>query len=202
MRQEFVRWAKREVRDGSATFAAECRWVLDKTEEVARERTTVRVAPLQNNVRPIDVEIIIEAVGGPLTLQGTLEGKKGYGGFSFRGAPDLKGATILTDSGPRKNDIVGEPHAWVDLSTTNSGVAILVSGDHPSFPPGFLARNSYAGYANASWPGMTPVVLEPGKPVTLRYRLLVHRGHATATEIGKAFELYNQGATAKPSHSR
>ena len=69
---------------------------------------------------------------------------------------------------------------------------MLVRPDHPNFPPTWLLRSSYAGILNASWPGLKPLTLEPGKPVTLGYRLYVHRGGAGDGKVDQAYVAYCQ----------
>lgn len=198
LRQHFVRWVQRssDSEDGSAVIAAENKWLLRETDEVAKELVTIRAYPAKNNRRNIDIKIEMEAVGGPLTLQGTSEGKKGYGGFCFRGAPSFKGASIDTDAGPAKEDIVQEPRKWVALSTEDHGIAIFASPDHPDHPPRWMARKSYTGFINVSWPGMSPVTLEPGNPVTLEYRMVVFEGQAEPVLLQENYADYIQAQSA------
>jgi hypothetical protein len=100
------------------------------------------------------------------------------------------GATLTTDQGLLKTDSTNVTFRWADLSTKKLGVAIFVSPDHPGFPTTWLIRNSYAGILNASWPGLKPVLLQPGKPVTLHYRLYIHRGDADSGGVRQAYERY------------
>ncbi len=190
LRQHFVRWVKRDAGDDAAVFASENRWLLDEKKDVARELVTVRVYPADGDSRNVDIEVILEAVGAPLKLQGEQSGKKGYGGLCLRAAPSLKGAPLVTVSGPMGEDVVNEPYPWVDLANDTGGVAIFVSPDHPGFPPPWLARNSYAGFLNPQWPGLPSVVINPGEPVTLRYRIHIHRGNTKSAELEKAYEAY------------
>jgi hypothetical protein len=190
LRQYFVRWHKREVKDGGATLSVENAWKLDGREVVAREIVTLHIHPVVDDGRAIDLELRIEAVGGPLTLQGTPDQNKGYGGFSLRGAPMFTGAVMATDQGLEEKDSNSKRFRWVGLSTAHVGVAIFVSPDHPDFPPAWSIRNSYAGFLNVSWPGLRPFVLQPGQPITLRYRMYVHRGDMTAGHIQEVYEIY------------
>ncbi|UCE42403.1 MAG: PmoA family protein [Candidatus Aminicenantes bacterium] len=191
LRQYFVRWHEREAKDNEATLRVENAWKLDGREVVAREIVTLHVHPAADEGRAIDVEIRIEAVGGPLTLQGTPDQNKGYGGFSLRGAPMFKGAGMTTDQGPLEKDSTNMAFRWADISTQELGVAIFVSPDHHGFPTTWLIRNSYAGFINASWPGLKPTTLQPGEKVTLRYRVYIHRGDATAGHVRQAYHLYH-----------
>jgi hypothetical protein len=190
LRQHFVRWLKRAQEGGAALLSVENAWKIDGRETVGKETVTVRVHPLEGAGRAIDLELEIEAVGGPLELRGTPDQNKGYGGLCFRGAPLFTGAVMTTDKGSLKEDVTNTPFRWADLSTSELGAAIFVSPSHPGFPTGWLIRNSYAGVLNPSWPGLKPAVLRPGQPVRLRYRIYVHRGDAASAGIPQAYERY------------
>jgi len=190
LRQHFVRWLKREVKDGVAKLRIENAWKLDGKEVVAKEIVTMQIHQADELGRAIDLELTLEAVGGPLTLQGSQDQNKGYGGFSLRSAPMFKGTTMATGQGLEEKDSNNKRFRWVGLSTAQAGVAVFVSPDHPDFPPTWCIRNSYAGFLNVSWPGLKPFVLQPGQPVTLRYRMYIHRGDMTASHIQEAYEIY------------
>lgn len=190
LRQHFVRWLKREAGIDGAILSVENVWELDQKETVAAEIVTVWIHQADRLGRAIDLELEIEAVGGPLGLQGTPDQNKGYGGLCLRGAAMFKGAALTTDKGALKQDVVNTPFRWADISTTGLGVAIFVSPDHPGFPTAWLIRNSYAGVLNPSWPGFKSAVLQPNQPVVLRYRLYVHRGDAVSGGVLRAYQKY------------
>jgi hypothetical protein len=171
-----VRWSKRKAEQGGATLSVENVWKLGGDEVVAREKVTLRVLPADEAGRAIDIEIVLQAVGGSLELRGAPDQNKGYGGLCLRGAPLFTGAVMTTDKGPLEKDVTNVPYRWADISTPERGVAVFVSPDHPGVPVHWLIRNSYAGVLNPSWPGNDATVLEPGHPVSLRYRIYVHRG--------------------------
>jgi hypothetical protein len=196
LRQFFVRWLKREAANGISLLRVENAWKLDGKETVAKEIVALRIHPAEELGRAVDLELTIEAAGGRLELQGTLDQNKGYGGLCIRGAPLFTGAAMTTDQGPLKEDAVHTPFRWADLSTRELGFAVFVPPDHPDFPPKWMIRNSYAGLINVSWPGLTPVILEPGRPVVLRYRVFIHDGDASAGKVTAAYEAY---ATERPS---
>lgn len=190
LRQRFARWLQREAIGQSFELGVENAWVLDEKEVVAKETVRLRVRPPEDRGRAIDIELKIEALGGPLELQGTLEERKGYGGLTFRGSPMFTGATMTTDKGILAEDAVHTPFLWADLSTQELGVAIFVSLGHPGFPPRWMIRNSYAGLINVSWPGLEPATLKPGEPVSLRYCIFVHRGEAKTANVASVYERY------------
>jgi len=190
LRQHFVRWLKREVKGKMVTLSVENAWKLDGQEIVAKEIVTLQIHQADDMGRAVDLELTLEAIGGPLTLQGSQDQQKGYGGLSLRGAPMFKGMTMATDQGFEDKDSNNKKFRWVDMSIKEAGVAIFVSPDHPDFPPTWCVRNSYAGFCNISWPGLKSFVLQPGLPVTLRYRLYIHRGTAATGRISEAYERY------------
>jgi len=201
LRPHFVRWVTKTANEKLAVLTMENRWLLDEKEEVVRELVTIQTHPIQNNSRAIDVQIKLEAVGGPLTLQGSQEGKKGYGGLSYRAASALKGARISTDTGIKSKDIMMERARWSDLTTTQTGIAIFIAPDHPDYPPFSFARNSYTGFLNPSWPGLDSTELLPGKPVTLRYRLYIHQGNLPIENIQAAYDDYVRQFESPPAQS-
>ena len=190
LRQHFVRWLDRDADSSPAVLSVENVWKLDGEEVVAVERVTLQIHSGADNSRIIDVELNIRAVGGPLELQGTQDGGKGYGGLSFRGAPMFTGTAVTSDKGPLEKDINNEEFLWTDISTEQLGLAIFVAPDHPDFPTAWITRNSYAGFLNASWPGLKTVVLQPEKPVVLRYRIYVHSGDAASGNVRAAYQEY------------
>ena len=193
LRQYFVRWPKRDATKGTYILSVENAWKLDGKEVVAKEIVTLEVHPADKLGRVIELELTIEAVGGALKLQGTHDQNKGYGGLCFRGAPVFTGATMTTDEGVLKEDVVHTPFRWADLSTQELGLSIFVSPDHPGLPAKWMIRNSYAGIINVSWPGLAAVVLKPGEPIILRYRIYVHRGDAAAGDVKSVYADYVKG---------
>lgn len=192
LRQHLVRWIERTGVNG-AVIRVENAWKLGGRETVVKETVNVIVHLASDVGRVIDVEVILRPVGGPLELRGASEDNKGYGGLCFRGAPLLKDAVMTTDEGVLEADSTGRPFRWADLSTPSLGVAIFVPADHPGYPLTWLVRNSYAGVINPCWPGLAGAVLAPDVPVSLRYRIYVHRGDAAAGRVKEAFEAYLAG---------
>jgi hypothetical protein len=190
LRQHFVRWIKREAKGDTAALEVENIWKLDSGETVARETVTLYVYPSDGTGRAIDVSLTFQAVGGPLTLQGSFDANKAYGGLSFRGAPFFKGAVLTTDSGELKNDSDFEEFLWVDISKDECGVAVFVSSSHPGYPTVWCIRNSYAGFINPSWPGQEPATIQPDKPVRLQYRIYIHKGNASEGKVAEAYKKY------------
>ena len=190
LRQHFVRWTEKDVRDGQAALGIESVWKLDEKEIVARERVRLVVHPAFELGRFIDVALTIEPVGGSIEFQGSQDAGKGYGGLCFRGAPQFKGAALMTDKGPQREDAVNTAFKWADVSLPKGGITVFVPPDHPGYPIPWLVRNSYAGILNPSWPGLKSAVVEEGQSVTLRYRIYIHCGDAAAARVAENYAAY------------
>jgi hypothetical protein len=177
------------IEDGVAVLEIANRWrLLDAGRDVANEDLTLRVHRATASGRAVDVAYRLEATAEPIELCGQVE--KGYGGLNLRFAP--RADTVLTTAAGR--DARSSDHGrfdWADLSarfagrTASSGIAILVARDHPDAPPPWSLR--HYGDLNVAWPGLEPVVLAPKAPVTLRYRLWIHRGDAAAGGVAAAY---------------
>ena len=190
LRQHFVRWIDLDAENNPAVLSVENVWKLDGTEVVAIETVTLQIHLAADKSRAIDIKLQILAMGGPLELQGAQDGGKGYGGLSFRGAPMFTGTAVTSDKGSLEKDINNKEFLWTDISTKELGVAIFVAPDHPDYPIPWITRNSYAGFLNPSWPGLESIVLQPEKPVTLRYRIYIHQGDAASGKVSAAYQEY------------
>lgn len=193
LRQHFVKWVRGVSDHRIVRRVLENVWKLSESENVVREKIEITAYWASSLGRAIDIKIVLRPVGGPITLRGAPADNKGYSGLCFRSAPLLKGAAMTTDEGPLAADSTGKPFRWADVSRPDLGVAIFVSPDHPGFPLPWLIRNSYAGVLNPCWPGLPGETLAADVPVTLRYRIYVHRGDAQAGRVKEAYEAYLAG---------
>jgi hypothetical protein len=187
LRQQFDRWIKREIDGGSATVVLRTNWVLEG-EVIGGERWRIEAHPPQGDYRAVDVKLTVSAKDKPIKLGGKRTANKGYGGLCIRTAASLANGRLLTDAGSLKGDAVRKRFRWADLATDERGLAVLAHPANPNSPPPWLLRNSYGGILNPEWPGLDLVTLEAGDPVTLRYRLVVHRGKMDATQLNELFK--------------
>jgi hypothetical protein len=135
--------------------------------------------------RALDFTLKFTALDHAVQIAGTPEGKKGFGGFCFRFAPRDGGAAktlICTDQGIAKKDGVLSPHPWAQVSGMfqgkPAGGRIEDDPSNPGYPNnGWLLRHGF-GFLNVSYPGLKPLTLEPGKPLVLKYRVVLLCGEA------------------------
>lgn len=145
------------------------------------ETMTLRAHPATEAYRAIDVQIQLRALTDSVRLGGS-DNAKGYGGFSarLRLPEDVR---FVGPDGPVSPKVTAvAPRPWIDLSATYqgeqpSGVAILAHPSAPGYPPPWILRREDS-MQNAKWPGHEPVAIPRDEPLTLRYRLIVHRGRA------------------------
>lgn len=181
-RQRFIRWKGRDVEASRARLAVENGW-FDGERQFVRENVEIVVEPVAAGRRTLDFTLSFEAIDRPVQVAGTSEGKKGFGGFCFRFMPRDGGAAetvITTDKGVAAKDEVLKPHAWAQVSGKFQGKAAggRIDDDpaNPNFPNGWLLRHKF-GFLNVSYPGVAPITLEPGKPLTLKYRVILFTGN-------------------------
>lgn len=188
--QRFVRWLTRETRADAAMLGIENGWYIGASK-VMQERVWVTVHPATDTQRAIDFEFTWQPIGKPISLAGA-EGKS-YGGLTLRFAPRTD-TVITTPLGVSKDDLYMTRLAWTDLSarfagqSASSGAAILVSPDHPDYPPMWLTR--HYGVLCLGWPGVESQTFPPDKAIRCGYRVLVHRGNLEHEALAQAYASY------------
>jgi hypothetical protein len=142
-------------------------------KDIVKEDLRLTVLPASGNTREMDVELTWEALGAPVTLRGSAEAGKSYGGLSTRFA--AREGTVLRADGlviVKDEDLV--PHKWAELEGVFDGkrVALRITAETAMQ---WCLRNY--GFVGASFPGRTATVdgytLERGKPLTLKFRVAV-----------------------------
>jgi hypothetical protein len=186
---KFKKWLAKEAGPDGAKLGIENAWVL-KGKEVAKEVVWLDVHPATDNSRSIDVSITWTPLV-PITLEGAPG--KSYGGLALRFAP-RKDTVITTPDGRAKEDLLITHLPWADFTgrfngaPAPSGAAIFIKPDHPDFPPEWMTREY--GMLAVGWPGVESKTLEPGQPVTVNYRVWIHRGNPEAAEIESEYESF------------
>jgi hypothetical protein len=178
----FVAWRARETTAAEARLGIENGW-FDGDRKFVKEDVTIAAGPAVDNRRTLDFTLRFEAVDRPVQIVGTSEAKKGFGGFCMRFAtPDGGGAKtrIDTEQGTSAKDGVLARHPWAEISGVYqgkpAGARVEDDATNPGYPNnGWLMRHELC-CLNVSYPGLTPVALEPGKPLVLKYRVVLFAG--------------------------
>jgi hypothetical protein len=187
-KQRFVRWKTKETDGSVAKLAVENGW-FEGDRKFVKEEVLIVTHPVEQSAngprRVLDFTLSFEATDKPVEIVGTSEGKKGFGGFCFRLAPRDGGTDktiIRTDKGPAPKDAVLGKFRWAEVAGLFHGTPAWGRIDdqpsNPGFPKnGWLLRHGF-GFMNVSYPGLTPLVLQSGKPLVLNYRVTLGGGEA------------------------
>jgi hypothetical protein len=181
-REKFVRWLARETTAEHARLQVENGW-YDGDRKFVNEIAEVVTPPATKDRRILDFTLSFGATDRPVMIVGTPDEKKGYGGFAIRTAPRDGGAAktiIRTDRGISQQDGVMARHPWAEIEGifkgVEAGVRIEDNPANPGYPTNaWLMRHSYA-MLNVSYPGLEPLPLQPGKPLVLKYRVILFLG--------------------------
>jgi hypothetical protein len=180
--QRFVRWKARETEGPQARLAIENGW-FDGDRKLLSEDVEILAHAAAQRRRLLEFTLRFEATQRPVQIAGTPEGKKGFGGFCFRFAPRDGGqsATVIrTEQGIAKKDGVLSRHPWAEITGAFRGQAagarVEDTPSNPGYPNnGWLMRHGF-GFLNVSYPGLEPITLPPGKPLVLKYRVILFSG--------------------------
>jgi hypothetical protein len=172
MRHEFG-----EILEKSAngTLRVKQYWVADGKRWV-RETVEVRVPPLTKGAhaaRVIEVALTLEALEAPVTIYGSPDEGKAYGGFNARFA--TRESTVIHAGSQRDvKDQDRQFHESATLEGTYGGkrAGLTIEAKDPQRQQWCLR---HYGFVGASYPGYSTErkshTLEKGKPLTLRYEV-------------------------------
>lgn len=162
---------------GQARLDAENFWEADG-KDIVHENLRLTVLPAKGNSREMEVVLTWEAIHDPVTLEGSPEKGKSYGGFSARFAP-REGTILRADGEVLAKDEDRNPRKWAELEGVYGGkraVLRITPDEKNTGTPYQWCLRSY-GFVGASFPGRSDQVdrytLEPGKPITLGFRVRV-----------------------------
>jgi len=191
IRQVFENWLCRETGPVAAVAGMQSSWQV-QDHRVCDEKVWVRVFRSSEHGRVIDLRIVLTP-REPIGLLGAAN--KGYGGLSLRFAP--RDCTLITspqgDEGEDSND---QLFTWTDLSARFegaddfSGITVLQHLGNPDAPAEWCIR--HYGFLGVSWPGLHPVTLQSGQPVTFRFRLWLHRGSGPKAFLSTVYHDFTQ----------
>ena len=164
---------------GVGVLTLQVDWIVNSRPEllfVAREVTRVRIQPLKDGTRRLDIETTITPLVDGLSLGGS-DDAKGYGGFAARlVAPDrlvfgsagkavTPRATPVTAGNSMGFSWPGQP----GLSKWAVGMACKVDGRPISL---WILRRD-PSMQNCVWPGRAPVALTKDRPLRLQSTLVI-----------------------------
>jgi len=183
-------------------IAVENHWIAqaDEPRHVMTERVWMQAYPAVGGGRAIDIRLVLNPTDSPVMLWG--RGGKSYGGLTVRfvGMPN-KDQVITVPDGRIERDLKVTRLPWADFTRHfeaaphRSGGTVMIHPEHPDYPPTWLVR--HYGPQCVGWPGVEKHTIEPGKPVTLQYRLWVHADELTPEQLRQAYAGYAASSEAK-----
>ncbi|MDR1339532.1 MAG: PmoA family protein [Prevotellaceae bacterium] len=166
-----------------AEIKAENSWMWEDREAIVSEQVSIRAYREAGGRRIIDLSIRMQALVDSLTV--ATRCTNSYGGLNVRMAkPQKQNIAYFTDTAG-----ASPVRCWADFSGTfegsqsTSGMTILQHAENPEYP------GTWVSYPNLSWvqptfpTPNTRCPLRMDKPLTLRYRLIVHRGEKPANAV-------------------
>jgi hypothetical protein len=192
------------------TIVEELTWDGKDGKPQLAEVRTWKFVPYADGSRGIDLTSVYTAVAGPVTFGETKEA----GLASVRVAKPISDTSVITLSTgvvskdkKTENTVWGKKAAWCDLSGKidgkTYGAAIF---DHPANPRhpgnwhvrhyGLMGANVFGlhDFDKAANPkGSGAFTIEPGKPVTFRYQIVIHAGDADAAKLAAKYADWSTG---------
>jgi hypothetical protein len=184
-----------------ATIVARNDWLSAGGKKICEEQRTFEFHADASS-RWIDVELAVKASEGPVKFGDTKEGS-----FGVRVAGTMKvdaepGGRIVNSDGLIDKDAWGKRAFWVDYSGPVDGETVgLAILNHPTsfrFPTHWHVRTYGLFTANPfGWHDFErsrdvdgSYVLDSGQVMTLRYRVVLHKGNAESANLADVFDRY------------
>lgn len=187
----------------SATIVTTNDWVDPEGQTVLSDERRLRFS-LDGDARVIDFDITLHASAGDVVFGDTKEGSFGIRVPTIMDVNNKRGGRIVNSEGQSDGEAWGKPAAWVDyhgpLDGEVVGIAIL---NHPSsfrYPTYWHVRDYGLFAANPfglhDFQGIEEKVgeykLPAGESITLRYRVIFHRGNESEARLAEAFARYRE----------
>jgi hypothetical protein len=193
--REFVKREGGEV----ATIVSRNDWLAPDGKKVCEDERTIRIGA-GKETRWIDFDAVVKATDGDVTFNETKEGSFGVRVHETMKVEANKGGKIVNSEGQTDGDAWSKPAAWVDyygpVEDETLGIAIF---NHPQsfrYPTtwhvrtyGLFTANPFGGkdFKQEKYGAHT---IKSGETMTLRHRVLLHKGTTEEAKIADAFADY------------
>lgn len=198
-KQRHVKFSKVE----GDTIEQELVWDDNDGGPMLKENRTLRFMAFADGSRGVDFTLVFEPVDEPVTFEDTKEA----GLCTVRAAKGIsqKGSVVVMNATGASGEktIWGKPAKWCDISGKIEGkpygIAIL---DHPSNPRhpsnwhvreyGLMGANAFGlhDFDRKNPAGTGDFRMEKGKPVTFRYRVVIHQADAKGAGLDEKWEAF------------
>ncbi len=190
-RIECQRVERYEDGPGEAWLVAANAWLDGERKTIMTERRRIALWPLPGDGFLITIDMELEAPGpAAVTLGQTPFGLIGVRMAKTIGVLDGGGRIVNSEGQVNEEQVFRQPARWVDYSgpvtpQARGGIALF---DHPAnsgHPAAFHVRGD--GWMGASLTLAGPLVIEPGRPLRLRYGLWAHSGVPSVEQVNPAW---------------
>jgi len=190
-----------KIADGRpAVIVAQNAWLDPKGKKVCEDERTLRFNA-DDAARWIDFDIVLRATDGAVTFGDTKEGAFGVRVAESMSVDAKRGGKIVNSRGQTNDAAWGQRAAWVDyhgpVEGQTVGIAIF---NHPRsfrFPTpwhvrgyGLFAANPFGLGAFSNEKERGGATLRPGETISLRYRVLLHRGDERDGRVAERYAEY------------
>ena len=176
------------------TIEEQLEWEGKTFEPILRETRTFRFMQFKDGSRGIDFTLVFTPISEPVTFGDTKEA----GLCAVRMAKEISAHAVITnstgDTGEKK--CWGKPAAWCDESGEINGkpygITIIDHPANPRYPStwhvreyGLMSANIFGlhDFDKTKPKGAGNFTIEKDKPVTFRYRVVVHGGDAKSAGL-------------------
>jgi HEAT repeat protein len=173
---------RQQAEPRSLLLEADNVWLWEGREALVRETVGIRVFPAAGGRRGIDISLRFEALQPGVTI--ARRQQDAYGGLNLRFSARA-GQQLTQHTGPARFPAA---ESWGELAGVPPGgqgpvgVVILPHPDNPDYPPQWITYPELNWLQPAFPAAGTAFALEPGQPLTLRYRLVVRQGEGLQAE--------------------
>ncbi len=182
-------------------------WIAPDGESVRlKEVRTIRTTPLDERSYAIDWDEQLTMLTDTVLDRTPFTTWGGYGGLTFRGAPDFTDTIIRLADGTDRDRALGDPSPWLSIEGTphtwiatepqnkRAGVLLFDHPDNPRSPSPWYASTKadtygegWANFVNAAFLWDDPLNVAANEDLDLRYRVIVHDGHWDTDRIGAEY---------------
>ena len=158
---------------------------------IINEVSRINIYKAKEHYRVIDFNIHLQPLVNDIMLGGS-DDAKGYGGFCLRiKLPEniqfIYGDSLVT---PQETAVMAGP--WMDFKMNDAGIAVFGYKDDSEKHPWILRKAK--SMQNVPYPGRTPAAM-PTEGWSLNYRIIVHDGELSSSDIKKLYEEYLKNRT-------
>lgn len=178
----FEKWERKKAGKDQAVLAYQGGWYVSD-RKVVQENVEIVAHSLVGGRRDLDITVTLHSVGVEVSIGGTHDHDKGYGGgLEIRFAPRT-GTRINTAAQEDAPDSDRVPAAWAELAGNFGGklatTRVTEDTSNPGAPNGWCLR--HYGYVGVDYPGLQLRRLDSQIPLTMKFRVSLSGSSASAS---------------------